>query len=335
MIRDKHSRAACARFLVLALLSCVPVAVLWAESDGEARAWLDRMTEALQTLNYDATFVYLHGRQLEAMRIIHKADETGERERLVFLNGAPREVIRNNEIVVCFLPDANSVVVEKSRARKPFPDGLLDAERLSRHYDFVMLGRDRMVGQSARVIGIVPKDPYRYGYRLWLAEESAMLLKSELMNEQGQPIEQMMVTSLELLDDIPAASLEPSSEVADAYVWREGVGERGPIDASDRRWQVGRQPEGFVLTLYRRQHLPGSSEPVEHLVLSDGLATVSVFIEKTEGSRQMLRGTSYMGAVNAFGTQIAKHQVTVVGEVPQATVVLIGESVSYVDADRQ
>lgn len=291
------------------------------------------MTQAAQTLNYDATFVYVQGRQMEAMRIIHRADSSGERERLVSLSGVPREIIRDSTGVVCILPDRSSVFVEKQRVRKPFVGGAaVETEQLARHYDFLMVGRDRMAGQGARVIGIRPKDQYRYGYRLWLDEKNGMLLKSELISNDGAVIEQVMFTSLKLLDDVPASALEPSLG-GEGFVWHKETKESGPAaqeQEGDKNWEVTRRPDGFVLTLHERRGMQGSDTPVEHLMFTDGLASVSVFIEELEGNKQVLKGASRLGAVNAYGVVVAGHQVTVVGEVPQATVSLIGESVQYV-----
>lgn len=292
------------------------------------------MTRAAQTLNYDATFVYMQGRQMEAMRIIHRADGSeGERERLISLSGAPREIIRDNAGVACILPNRSSVLVEKQRARKPFVGGgAVDTDQVARHYDFLMIGRDRMAGQAARVIGIKPKDQYRYGYRLWLDEKNGMLLKSELISNEGSVIEQVMFTSLKLLDDVPASALEPSLGGED-FVWHKENKESGLAaqeQEGDRNWEVTRWPDGFVLTLHEKHSLQGSDTPVEHLMFTDGLASVSVFIEELGGNKHMFKGASHMGAVNAYGVVVAGHQVTVVGEVPQATVSLIGQSVQYV-----
>lgn len=321
------------RVFGLFLLVAVPSTSVWADPADEARDWFDRMTWAAQALNYDATFVYVQGRQMEAMRIIHRADDSGERERLISLSGAPREIIRDNTGVACILPNRSSVLIEKQRARKPFVGGgAVDTDQVARHYDFLMIGRDRMAGQDARVIGIRPKDQYRYGYRLWLDEKNGMLLKSELISNDGSVIEQVMFTSLKLLDDVPASALEPSLG-GEGFVWHKENKESDPVaqeHEGDKDWEVTRWPDGFVLTLHEKHSLQGSDTPVEHLMFTDGLASVSVFIEELEGNKHMLKGASHMGAVNAYGAVVAGHQVTVVGEVPQATVSLIGQSVQYV-----
>ncbi|NIP74422.1 MAG: hypothetical protein GWO16_16075 [Gammaproteobacteria bacterium] len=314
------------------LLLVVP---LWtaAASDGDrnARAWLERMVEAVKTLNYEGTFVYSHGEQLEAMRIVHATDAAGEHERLVSLNGAAREIIRDDDLLTCILPDSRSVVVEKSRPRKYIPEGLLDlGDSLGRYYQFMALGTDRVAGRAAQIIAIKPRDRYRYGYRLWLDRESGMLLQSDLLDETGRSVEQMMFTELRIRDEIPPSLLEPGVS-AEGYRWyRE---ERPPRRAGDGQWKVESLPPGFMMSMHTEHGMPTSSMPVEHLVFTDGLSSVSVYVEKPGadgGDRPPFRGVSHMGAVSAFGTMVAGHQVTVVGEVPEATVTMIGKSVRYV-----
>lgn len=326
MNRNNRSRALLVPLFVLVLLAALPGPHARADSSAEARDWFDRMTRAAQTLNYDATFVYVQGKQLEAMRIIHRADGGGERERLISLSGSPREIVRDGAGVACVQPKRSTLLVGKRSTRAPFPGTAeVDTRDLARHYDFLTIGRDRMTGHDARVIAIRPKDQYRYGYRLWLDEATAMLLKSELIGHDGAVLEQVMFTSLTLLDEIPASV--PESGVEGNKETLEGP---GATEAGDSNWEVTRLPAGFAPVVHEKQRMQGSSGLVEHMVFTDGLGSVSVFIERADGGKSLLSGSTHMGAVNAYGGLVAGHQVTVVGEVPQATVSTIGQSVRYV-----
>ncbi|MGD2055826.1 MAG: sigma-E factor regulatory protein RseB domain-containing protein, partial [Gammaproteobacteria bacterium] len=162
----------------------------------EARQWLDEMSGALQTLDYDGTFVYLHDGKLEAMRIIHQVDDEGEKERLISLTGSAREVVRDNETVTCIMSDSKSVMVGQSRPRQPFPVVPRDVDSLFAYYRIEALGADRIAGNMAQVIAITPRDAYRYGYRFWIDKDSKMLLKSDLNDANGRPIEQVMFTRM-------------------------------------------------------------------------------------------------------------------------------------------
>lgn len=303
------------------------LAVLAASADaGDARRWLDRMSLAMQNLNYQGTFVYMHGTEIETMRIVHSRDESGERERLLSLNGEAREVIRDNNRVTCIWPGSRSVTVSKARPRTPFPSTIPEAARLEKNYRITDHGEGRIAGLPARVIGIEPLDGFRYGYRLWLDRETDLLLRSDLLDEQGRPIEQVMFTELQVLEHIPADRFKPIL-TGTGYTW---VTEDTDAQlAPDPMWKVKSLPPGYAMTRRNKKPMMPNDNAVEHLVYSDGLATVSVFIEPLGEDQQRLEGGSRMGAVNVYGTVERDYQITVVGEVPAATVEYIAQAVVY------
>jgi sigma-E factor negative regulatory protein RseB len=286
-----------------------------------AREWLDSMFRALQSLDYDGTFVYYHDGKLEAMRILHQASAGAEKERLVSLTGSAREVLRDDKVVTCIMPDNKSVMVGQSRPRQPFPVVPEDLESLSPYYQLQDAGEDRVAGLMTRVIDIRPRDEYRYGYRFWIDTTNFMLLKYELSAVDGMAIEQVMFTGLRVGDRIPAAALEPSL-TGEGYNWyrQEGGGENPAVTAGQPDWTVKQLPAGFRMTAYQRKRLHQGSEHAEHMVFSDGLATVSVYVEKLMANSKAFTGLSSMGAMNAFGAVLDDYQVTVVGEVPAVTV---------------
>ena len=286
-----------------------------------AREWLDSMFRALQSLDYDGTFVYYHDGKLEAMRILHQASAGAEKERLVSLTGSAREVLRDDKVVTCIMPDNKSVMVGQSRPRQPFPVVPEDLESLSPYYQLQDAGEDRVAGLMTRVIDIRPRDEYRYGYRFWIDTTNYMLLKYELSAVDGTAIEQVMFTGLRVGDRIPASALEPSL-TGEGYNWyrQEGGGENPAVTAGQPDWTVKQLPAGFRMTAYQRKRLHQGSEHAEHMVFSDGLATVSVYVEKLMANSKAFTGLSSMGAMNAFGAVLDDYQVTVVGEVPAATV---------------
>jgi sigma-E factor negative regulatory protein RseB len=318
--------------VVGSLLILLSPAVVHAQTGDDARHWLEKMANAVKTLNYEGNFVYAHGNQLELMRIIHSADENGQRERLLSLSGEAREIIRDNDALTCILPNSKSVIVEKSRPKQYIPEALLDiTKNLSAYYDFKVLGEDRMTGRSAKVVAVLPRDPYRYGYRLWLDKETGMLLKSDLMDEHAEALEQFMFTSLKIQESIPLSELKPTTS-GKGFKWYEDKKQaEDGVSGKKMGWVVTKLPGGFRMTMQKEHGMPTSKMPVEHMVFTDGLTSVSVFIEKPGQNDDELRGTSRMGAVNAYGTVISNHHVTVVGELPEAAVMMIGESVRYIE----
>lgn len=296
-----------------------------------ARQWLDGMSNALQSLNYDGTFVYLHDGKLEAMRIVHQASEQGEQERLVSLTGSPREVLRDDKVVTCIMADSKSVMVGKSRPRSPFPTVPEDLDSLSRYYQLQDVGEDRIAGHMTRVVTINPKDHFRYGYRFWIDAVNYMLLKSDLTGVDGEAIEQVMFTDLNVSERLSTLALQPTL-TGEGYSWtRQGADGRDSVASPGTPgWIVASLPAGFELTDFQRKRMRKGGASVEHLVFSDGLATLSVYVEKLMSDDKSFLGLSTMGALNAFGAVVDGHQVTVVGEVPSATVQMVARSVQSV-----
>ncbi len=311
------------------LLLLLPLSAVADEVPSDAQQWLQRMVHAVKQRNYEGIFVYAHGTQLEAMRIVHGADGDGEHERMLSLNGAAREILRDDNVLTCILPDAHSVVVEKSRPKRFVPERLLNLDRnVTDVYDFHVQGEDRVAGRMARQVVIQPRDDFRYGYRLWLDEQSGMLLKSDLINSAGQPLEQMMFTLLEFRDHVDPQSLVPSIS-GKGFKWfrpKEGAPQ---ADDDAKQWRVSSLPAGFHMAMRAEHSMPMSRMPVAHLMYTDGLASVSVYIEHPGAVPEAMNGPSRMGAVNAYGRTVAGHQVTVVGEVPRATVEMIAQSLRY------
>ena len=289
--------------------------------------WLERMVQATHNLNYQGTFIYEHDGHLQTMRIIHSAGEGGERERLVTLSGPSREVIRNGDTVTCILPNDHSVVVERSHAVRPFPITLPSRlEQLRHFYTLRLAGEDRIADLPARHIAIEPRDGYRYGHNIWLDEGSGLLLKAELVDEKGRMVEQLLFTSVEFFDRVPPQLLVPQTKGKDLHRYKRKEEKDEAVHNS--AWRVTRLPPGFQEEVHRRHYMPSLQAPVEHFVFSDGLASISVFIEHHKKNAHSLIGTTRMGAVNAYGRLVGGHLVTVVGEVPPKTVKLVAESVS-------
>jgi sigma-E factor negative regulatory protein RseB len=310
--------------LPLLLLAAVAAPV---NAELTARQWLDAMSGSLQRLDYSGTFVYLHDGKLEAMHITHRHEGTAEKERLASLTGSPREVIRDDQSVTCIMPDSKSVMVGASRPRQPFPMVPRNLDSIEKYYRFESVGDDRMAGIMSRVVTIMPRDAYRYGYRLWIAKDSKMLLKSDLTGAQGNPIEQMMFTQMNVGTGV-SGSDQPITPSEDTPAWHhQDIRGTAAEEAGEPRWVVRRLPEGFHLADYQRKRMRAGGAGTEHLVYSDGLATVSVYVEMAPADKNSFKGLSSVGAMNAYGVIVNGHQVVAVGEVPAVTVEMMARSV--------
>jgi sigma-E factor negative regulatory protein RseB len=63
-----------------------------------------------------------------------------------------------------------------------------------------------------------------------------------------------------------------------------------------------------------------------HVVFSDGLASISVFIEPGAGAGDQ-EATATLGPVNVFRREVDQHRVVVMGEVPAIAVRRLAEGV--------
>lgn len=316
-------------FLVLSM--ALPLASHAADND-DAIQMLEQMTDAAKKLTYEGVFAYQSGRNLQSIRIYHRADESGELERLISLNGAAREVIRSNDMVTCINPDDKKVNVSRRPLGRGFPSDLPRKLNAATPYYDVKLGKlHRIAGRKARELIINPVDEYRYGYRLWVDTETHLLLKSELVDSRDKVLETFAFTSIDTDTYIPDHKFKPQM-AGQELTWHRSEPET-PLDANNQGhvslWQAEWLPSGFAQIAYQTRLKGSNGGDVEQLVYSDGLSSVSVFIEKIHAHHSHLKGGSHVGAINAFGTVMHAHFVTVVGEVPAQTVEKIGSSILF------
>jgi len=303
--------------LTLTALAASP-ALAAAEAD-EARVALTGMAEAMRRLDYQGSFTYEHSGRTDTLRIFH-AGAPLERERLVSLNGPRSEVIRSGSDVTSIQADGSATVFSGSgRGLVPLvPDAsrpLLDAQ-----YEIRVSGSDRVAGYAADVIDVTPRDRYRYGYRLWLERNTRLLLRSVVTDPERRPLEQIMFVSLDIgtapseVDLVPQRSELRTTSAAPA---NELVVRGKPY------WRVDPVPPGFAFVSARRPKQ--GPEGVEHLVYSDGLASVSIYVEPRGDAQPGFDTLAGRGIVNVFSRVEDTWRITVLGEVPLATVQAIGQ----------
>ena len=310
-----------------------------APSSGAASEHLDptnlvrEMSMALKMLNYEGRFVHVQGNNITSMHIIHASDAKGELERLTSLDGEAREVIRNNSLVTCIWPGSQSVVVSKSKPRDLLPQ--LDANLTTGdRYTFMFGKPDRVAGIPTHVVNVVPNDAHRYGYRFWIDKTSKMLLRSMLLEGRDKVIEQVMFTEIEYPNTISHERFEIYPN-ATQLSWLEPKRQKAasglPKALSDQidRVGFGKLPMGYVEVSETYSPMPSNSTPVSHVMLTDGMASVSVYIEYLAKSEHNMSavGLSSMGAMNAYGMSLEKALITAVGEVPAETVRAIAMAV--------
>jgi sigma-E factor negative regulatory protein RseB len=292
----------------------------------EARDWLERMAAAMNHMSYQGTFVYVKDGAVETMRITHVVDEKGLRERLYSVTGPQREVIRDNKGVRCVLSDDRAVVQDPAVTGAIFPDiPIAELTGESNSYSFETGGSARIAEHMGLRVTIVPEDEFRYGYDLWLEENTGLLLKWVLFDAHKNALAKLVFTDLKLGSDINMKELASSTPSEEFVRLESPVPVRQIVTRANPEWQPKSLPPGFRLAAHSHQEQAGENV-FEHLVYSDGLASVSVYIEKKAGEGDSVQGISRIGTANAFSRKLGSRQVTVIGEVPAATVRAIGNA---------
>ena len=301
----------------------------WAESD--ATDLLQRARIAMETLNYEGRFIHQVGDSVEVNRIVHRVVDGRVQERVISENGQT-EILREGDKVTCFFAAQRSAVVEYREDHGPLKSAVPGySDRVGAHYDVVRERDARWMKRDAAIISIRPRDAYRYGFTLWVDMQTYMPVKSMVLDAEGNRLEQLYFISLEVRDSIPDEIMNHETD-DDGFEWY--VSDRmtvAKLRSADARWQAADMPPGFQLESAGRQMLPGTDHEVDHLVYSDGLASVSVFVEPAEKSDQSMAGATRIGSASAYTAMIDGHQVTAVGEVPGATVKRIARSVQRAD----
>jgi sigma-E factor negative regulatory protein RseB len=299
----------------------------------EPREWLERMNEALTTRNYDGVFQHWQEGKVEQLRIIHRVKNGEVRERLVSLDGSGREFIRTGSELACYLPDKRTVIIEKRSDQNPMLGNLPKFDEASTaFYDITEERRTRLNRRDTRVISVKPKDEYRYGYKLWIDEETAMPVRTQLCDQRGRVIEQLVLAAdLRVNTNIPDSAFNPEVSAEGFQVVGPRVVQQPPQPGNAASLWDAQGPPGFRMMLRGAQVMPGSDDTVAHLVLSDGLTSVSVFVRSYTSAQPQdstPAATGQMGSTSAFSRWIDKHtKATVVGEVPPQTVESIANSV--------
>jgi sigma-E factor negative regulatory protein RseB len=303
--------------------------------DEDPRQWVERMNHALANRNYDGVFIHQYGDHREMLHIIHRIKDGRRSERLVSVDGPGREFIRDGNTTTYYFPDRRLVVIFERRPQNVgFIGGLpvVDAD-VAGNYDVRFVERKRMHSRTVRSISVTPRDGYRYGYRLWIDEATAMPVKTQLVDASGAVVEQIIFASLSTPATIDDELLKPEVNT-EGFKWMKRV----PSDSQPPdplAWTVQALPPGFRRSVGGVGSLPGLPRPASHLMFTDGVAVVSVFIENPEKSADGTQsrvagapiGAAQLGAASAYTVVVEGHRVTAVGEVPPATVKAIAESV--------
>lgn len=326
-----------AGYVLAGLLALLGFAnTVWAQTESgvmqDPAPWLNRMGRAVEQLNYRGTMVHNYRGEAEASRIVHRYSDGVVTERITALEDSGREIIRSGGEVTCIFPDQKLIMVEHQAQFEQDSSPVMGQlpnfmEFDDDSYEIGTLGPGRAAGRVCEVLSVHPRDGFRYGYRLWVDRSNGMLLKSQLMDGQDKVVEELLFTEISFPASIPADDVGPSLAI-ETYTWArpEPVLNR-QIRLDDVDWQAMELPPGFVLSAVRTSKATEGRGPLEHLVYSDGLASVSVFIESGVGKSEEAEGLSQIGTARAYTTTLEGCLITAVGDVPEQTARMIALSV--------
>lgn len=296
---------------------------------GTPSAMLVRMSEAARDVNYEGVVIYQAQNRLETLKVVHGFRDGVELERVEALTGEPREIVKRDGKVICLLPKDRRFTLDRPTPKGLFPSLTPDrVAQLATVYNFEVIGDARIAGRPCRGLAISPRDDFRYGYQIWADAETHVPLKVNLVARGGQVLEQMMFTEVRFPTEIVDARFDEAlAEQAERAASASAALAAVPV--VQPAWDFSALPPGFRVTMRNVRRTADGHGVVEHVLVTDGLTAVSVFSARQSEASAVpgFQGQSRMGAVHAFGRVMGPVQITVVGEAPQETVRLIGESV--------
>lgn len=332
LTRHVRRNLTCAGVALLAMNLVVaqtpPAAVLapQAPSLAESRGindWLMRMHEASKKQAYVGTYVVSSGGSISSAKIWHVCEGNQQVERVETLTGAPRSIFRHNDRVVTFMPEHKVVRTEKRESLGLFPELLQSTDnRIAEFYKVRQEGLERVAGLEADVVVLVPKDAMRFGYRVWTEQKNGMVVKLQTLDADGKVLEQAAFSELQLDAPVRMDKLLHMMGKVDGYKVEKPVLVK--TTASAEGWVLKTPVAGFApMSCYKRPAVvpaaSGADEPLQW-IFSDGLASVSLFVEPYDKQRHEKETSMSLGATQTMTKQVGPYWLTVMGEVPMKTI---------------
>lgn len=300
--------------VALALLGMLAQSPVAAEVPADPLSWLGRIATAGQRLNYQGTFTYQSGGHTETSRIVHRVHAGSEHERIEVLDGTPREVIRSGDEVRCVFPEQKTVILDQPGSHRPFPSRLPSAlAGLTGNYRVLRGEPARIAGHDTHAVVLEPRDELRHGHVLWAEVQSGLLLKSHMVDERGELVEQFAFSEVSIGGEIDQQHLK--SRFSPQADWHIVHAQGSRLPRTQLGWSLTTPLPGYTLVSVMRRQIGRERGEVVHMVFSDGLATISVFIEPFEGET-VAPAAQASGAIKLYKRTYKGHLITALGEVP-------------------
>jgi sigma-E factor negative regulatory protein RseB len=308
--------------------AALPVAVAAPAKTGDLSIaeWLTRMHGASRRRNYIGTFVVSSGANMSSAKIWHVCDGDLQVERVESLSGEPRSTFRRNDQVITFLPQSRTAVAEKRESLGLFPELLRATDpSIGQFYSAQEAGVERVAGHEADIVQLQPRDHLRFGYRIWSERSSGMLMKVQTLDSDGTVLEQSAFSELQMDAPVSVSKLTRMMDNTEGYrVDRPALVK---TTATAEGWAMKSPVAGFRPMTCHKRPTPsgdvGKSGGAMQWVFSDGLASVSLFVEAYDAKRHKVEGVMALGATHALTRRLSDKSgdwwLTVIGEVPRDT----------------
>lgn len=323
--------------IIICIISIIfSFSAISADADAEeAKQLLERLSKSLRQMNFNTSFVVVKNNQAEPYHWLHgvieaeanedeEARKTIELEILALLNGPRRDILRIDNTVSYIEPEYAPYSISSEQVSGPIPSVFgQDISVLEKNYHFVSVGRNRILNRAAQLIRIVPKDTHRFGYWLWLDQESSLLLKLAVITRQGKLLEQIQFTHLDITDTV-----SENLKQLQATELPQIIDITSQQDNKDLMWQVNWLPNGFEPVKSDRHRISNSKQAVEFMLFNDGLVDISVYVNPSKEKQRAIEFASD-GATLVLGQVINNVEISVVGKIPLETAEKIVNSVTF------
>lgn len=307
------------RFFVLCLF--VPCTFA-AEITLTGQQWLEKMNQAMKTLNYQGTIAFVKNGDLDTMQYFHQAEDGQEKEKLLSLNSPIRDVVRENRKVRSFYKDIQTSIINHRPSSQSFILNLpTNFAEPNNSYSITVEKEAIIANRLTHMIFIKAKDDYRYGRKIWIDNEYFLPLKIEIHGLSNQVIEQVVFTEIKVGDDLPLLYLDNDANIKIRHVHQARF---FSIDDSDLN--LDNIPPDFKVTSFSRMSMGRSEHLVEHLLLSDGFSSVSIYKERAKNNTKEGQHQTF-GIINSYTQSIKNNQITVMGDAPAKTVQFIAQGI--------
>jgi len=293
----------------------------------DPQQWLERAAQSARTLTYTGTYVHTTDDRMSTSRVTHAVFGGDEHERIETLDGPLREFVRRNDELQCIMPEAKMVRLDRRTTARFFPSLLGSPEAIAQNYQVKLGGVERVLGLDCQWIRLEPRDALRFHQRVCAELASGLLLRARVLSDKNRVLENFTFTEVRIGPQVARSEIKGAFH-QDQSKWQTDTKPRDESKSVDTGWAVANPPAGFRKVMEMRRTMPGKPQPVSHLVFTDGLASISVFIEPAAPGTKPVEATYDEGLYSVFVGSVGDHVVTVLGEVPPAATQQVGRGVT-------